>query len=360
MAEKTCAKVRPLIVRFGAFGDMVVLLSMVRALHQRCDAPVDVISSGTWTGPLLEGQPAIGTVHLIRSRKTPYLFSSDQWRLVRTLRAREPGPVWNCDGERKSRWLIARGGIPASHIVDASSVPFLPNEHVIDRLLRLAALTPPAFESRCSPAQIDPSLSVPPLVVQDGDRREADAWLERHGLRGKPLVLIQAGNKRTTRWWRPRHRETNTKYWPEARWAQIIDAIAALETQAEILLCGVASESKLNQAVLRHVQTRRARDVAGDLPLGRLFALQERAIGMVSVDTGPAQSAAALGAPLVVLFGIADISRHCPRSKTGLVACLRGVEAGRPQIGAITEREVVDAWIAVRHACVPERWRAAS
>lgn len=337
---------------------MIVLLSMLRALHERFDAPVDVVSSGTWTRPLLERQPGVGTVHLIRSRRTPYPLSSDQWRLVGALRARELGPVWNCDGERKSRWLIARAGIPASHIVDANSVPFLPNEHVVDRLLRLAALTPSAFEGR-APAEIDPSLRVPPLVLQDSDRHEAGAWLEHHGLHGKPLVLIQAGNKRTTRWWQARDRQTNTKYWPETLWAQVIDAIAALEPHAEILLCGVASESSLNRSILRHVRTSRARDIAGELPLGRLFALQERAVGMVSVDTGPAQSAAALGTPLVVLFGIADMRRHCPRSKTGLIACLRGVEQGRPRMRAITEREVIDAWVSVRHARVPERWQAA-
>lgn len=78
---------------------------------------------------------------------------------------------------------------------------------------------------------------------------------------------------------------------------------------------GVPNESRLNEAILDLTTTRRARNVARDLPLHRLLALQERAIGMISVDTGPAHSAGALGCPLVVLFGIgmkvALASHHC-------------------------------------------------
>ena len=53
---------RPLIVRFGAFGDMVILTVLIRALAQRFGQPVDIVSSGGWTLPLLSGQPGIGDI----------------------------------------------------------------------------------------------------------------------------------------------------------------------------------------------------------------------------------------------------------------------------------------------------------
>lgn len=81
----------------------------------------------------------------------------------------------------------------------------------------------------------------------------------------------------------------------------------------------VPSESRLNEAILDLTTTRRARNVARNLPLHRLLALQERAIGMISVDTGPAHSAGALGCPLVVLFGTADPDHYAPRSPSDAV-----------------------------------------
>ena len=76
---------RPLVVRFGSMGDMVIALSLIHALHRRCGELVDVVSSGSWTRPLLESQPGVGNLYLIRSRKTPYAVSPQQQQLVRTL-----------------------------------------------------------------------------------------------------------------------------------------------------------------------------------------------------------------------------------------------------------------------------------
>jgi hypothetical protein len=40
------APARPLVVRFGAMGDMVIALALIEALHRRYGTPVDVVSSG--------------------------------------------------------------------------------------------------------------------------------------------------------------------------------------------------------------------------------------------------------------------------------------------------------------------------
>jgi ADP-heptose:LPS heptosyltransferase len=79
--------------------------------------------------------------------------------------------------------------------------------------------------------------------------------------------------------------------------------------------------------------------------MSRLLALQTRAAGMISVDTGPAHSGAALGCPMVVLFGEARVERYAPRSPTGRVACLQAhpTAAGR-RMTAITVEEVHAAW----------------
>jgi len=333
--------IRPLVVRFGSMGDMVISLSLIHALHKRFGAPVDVISSGSWTRPLLESQPGVGHLYLIRSRKTPYAFSPEQWQLVNTLRERGASPTWICDANDKCRWLIARAGIPDSHIADIRSLTPIDREHAVDQWLRFAAASPAVLKSPVGPVS---KLPVPPLNIPDAWRSDLDQWLRKQNLLGRPLVLIQAGNRRTMKWARPRKRASNTKYWPEQRWAEVIDWIAASRPDAAILLAGVPQESALNREILDLTTARNALNVAGDLPIHRLLALQERAIGMVSVDTGPAHSAAALGCPLVVLFGTASLDLYAPRSRSGAVICLRELDRGTPSMMAISADQVIDAW----------------
>ena len=341
---------RPLVVRFGSMGDMVIALTLIRALHQRFCEPVDVISSGSWTRPLLEGQVGVGNLYLIRSRRMPYPLSPRQWQLVRTLRARGMSPTWVCDSDDKSRWLVSRAGTADSHIIDVRDLTRLPREHAVDRWIRFAQSSPPCIADLCSGAIEASTWNVPPLHVHEQWRKDLTAWLHDRRLTGRPLVLIHAGNRRTTKLARPRNRPSNTKYWPEERWASVVDSIARSNPEAEILLTGVARESRLNQAILYLSATNRARDVAQDLTVHRLLALQERAIGMISVDTGPAHAAAALGCPLVVLFGTSDPEQYAPRSATNSVVCLRGYELGRPSMLGISVKEVVDAWNTLRNS----------
>jgi ADP-heptose:LPS heptosyltransferase len=347
MSRATAAKfvhtptIRPLVVRFGSMGDMVISLALIHALHKRFGAPVDVISSGSWTRPLLESQPGVGHLYLIRSRKTPYAFSPEQWQLVRTLRERGPSPTWICDPNDKVRWLIAHAGIPDSQVLDVRSMAPVAREHAVDKWLRFAAASPAAMNGSASPVS---KIRVPPLNVPDAWRTDLDQWLRARDLAERPLVLIQAGNRRTMKWARPRQRVSNTKYWPEQRWAEVIDYIAESRPDAAILLTGVPQESALNREILDFTTTRHAYDVASDLPMSRLLALQERAIGMVSVDTGPAHSAAALGCPLVVLFGTASLDFYAPRSRSGAVICLREFDQGTPSMMAIPADQVIDAW----------------
>src|SRR5580692_3992623 len=66
---------RPLALRCGAFGDMVLLTALIRVLHAEFRAPVDIVTSGPWSEPLLRGQPGVGEIFSMRSRKTPYWMS---------------------------------------------------------------------------------------------------------------------------------------------------------------------------------------------------------------------------------------------------------------------------------------------
>src|ERR1700735_3441644 len=150
---------RPLAVRCGAFGDMVLLTALIRVLYAEFRAPVDIVTSGPWSEPLLRGQPGVGEIFSMRSRKTPYWLSADQKRLVRHLRARGGGPTWYCDGSDAARPLLARAGIPEEFIVDVKNHPLLPGEHATEQWRRLAQITPAAIAARAGATPADAELS---------------------------------------------------------------------------------------------------------------------------------------------------------------------------------------------------------
>ena len=306
-------------MRCGAFGDMVLLLPLIQTLSRRFGTPVDIVSSGGWTRPLLEGQPGVGELYLVRSRRRPYLVSPDQWRLVRALRARGPGPAWFLDPGGVGRSLLERGGLGAKWRVDIGNVPRRAGEHYLEWFQRLAALSPPALG--VPPAAPVP-VAGPALVVAPAARADLEAWLGALGLATRPLLLVQAGNKRTMRRG-DRRRSSNTKYWPEAHWAEAVRTLRRLHPGHAVVLLGVPSEHALNEEIRLACADDAVVNAANELPIPRLLALLERASGMLSVDTGPAHAAAALGVPLVVLFGAADPALYRPRGAPGApVECL--------------------------------------
>jgi hypothetical protein len=98
---------------------------------------------------------------------------------------------------------------------------------------------------------------------------------------------VQAGNKRTMRWWAPAQPgHEPTKYWPDERWATVIATMLREDSTARVVLLGVPAELKLNAGIARLVKSERVVKAADALPIQRLLALQAHAQGMVSVDHG--------------------------------------------------------------------------
>jgi heptosyltransferase-2/heptosyltransferase-3 len=322
---------------------MVILTALIRALRQRFDTQIDVACGG-WLRPLLEGQPDVGRIYSLYTRQLPYALNPQQWLFVQRLRARGPGPVWICQTDQVSHELVRRAGYDPRWFVSQRDFPPIPG-HYVDCLLRMAMATPPMLDQ--TRASVMAPRVAPKLLAQPKWRDEARTWLAQRGLERRPIILIQAGNKRTMRLG-SRRRLRNKKYWPEQRWAEVIDRIHALSPNAAILLLGVAFESQLNRAILHHVRTSTAFDVAGDIPMQRLIALCEQAIGMISVDTGPAHVAAAVGCPLVVMFGCQDPNFYAPRSETGPVEVISGDRTADHPLLAITPDAVLAAWDRVR------------
>ena len=326
---------------------MVLLTALIRVLHAEFRAPVDIVTSGPWSAPLLRGQPGVGEIFSVRSRKTPYWMSIDQQRVVRQLRARGVGPTWFCDGDAAARPILERAGIPSQYLVDVKDHPLLPGEHATQQWRRLAQIMPSAVTGVPS-ADIDAVAPGCYLEVTQAQRAELAAWLEPKGLAEQPLILIQIGNKRTMRRG-PRRLAVNNKYWPNERWAEVLRYLRQQHPQHALMLLGTGPEFQLNQELVSQAGIDQLHNVADDLPIPRLVSLLDRAAGLVTVDSGPAHAAAAVGCPQVVLFGKALPSLYRPWGTAGAdVKLLTGEIDGEPNMLGIDASGVIAAWSALR------------
>jgi ADP-heptose:LPS heptosyltransferase len=341
LSAQTCQ--RPLAVRCGAFGDMVLLTALIRVLHAEFDAPVDIITSGPWSEPLLRGQPGVGEVFSMRSRKTPYWLSADQRRLVRRLRARGLSPTWYCDADEAARPLLDRAGIPGEYIVDVKDHGLLPGEHATQQWRRLAQCMPSA---RLDAHRTDIDGVAPGCYLQITpiQRTELNAWLTSRNLADQPLLLVQIGNKRTMRRG-PRRLAVNNKYWPLDRWAEVLRFLRGHHPRHAILLLGTGPEYQLNRELSSLANITGLHNVADDLPIPRLIALLGHADGLLTVDSGPAHAAAAVGCPQVVLFGKALPSLYRPWGTAAAdVQLLCGEIDGETTMLGIDTGSVIAAW----------------
>jgi heptosyltransferase-2/heptosyltransferase-3 len=249
--------------------------------------------------------------------------------------------------------MLSRAGVPEHFIVDSRDHPLLAGEHATEQWRRLAQILPAAGVS--TPVLPSAAASGVPatsrlgpggayLEVSASQLADLDAWWRLRQLPDAPFVAIQVGNKRTMRRGLRRLAE-NTKYWPNDRWAVVLRHIRARLPAHAILMLGTGPEYLLNQEIIALAGIDGIYNVADDLPVPRLTTLLSRALGLITVDSGPAHAAAAVGCPLVVLFGKASTTLYRPWGRAGAdVKVLTGRVDGAASMLGITVEEVTAAW----------------
>jgi len=355
----TAAPITPVVIRLGRLGDTILLQPLLRKLQQRYGKPCRVLALGDWPQVLFSAQPEVDGFIPLRSQYGSLLFSPPRWRVAMALRRLRHSPFYICEPEpragTKVRPMLALAGVPPENCQFIQPMTMLQDEHWIDWLLRFGDQTPDAFRvSHPWTASIASTEIAPQLQVTEAERDDRDAWLRVQGMLGRPLVLLQPANKRTIRWNGVRHADDDDKSWPAERWGALARAISYRLPQAQILFCGSAAEAGYIESLLSATETGSLRIDTAVLPLGRLKALLEIAHSMVSVDTGPAHLAAAMGCPLVVLFGGRFPCMWAPRSGHGSAVTVIG---GMPEVRRIDEIDtvqVISAWRTLPSRCAAE------
>jgi len=135
--------------------------------------------------------------------------------------------------------------------------------------------------------------SPPVLRVRPEDEAAANAALGRVGIaRDEPFVAMHPG----ARWW--------FKGWPAERFAGLIEYVQG-KLGVKVVLLGGNQDREVAEAILRQIEAG-GRSLVDQLGLLELAALLGRAVLFVGNDNGPMHIAAAMGTPVVGLFGPSD------------------------------------------------------
>jgi ADP-heptose:LPS heptosyltransferase len=143
-----------------------------------------------------------------------------------------------------------------------------------------------------------PGLVTPRVVVTDADRAEAAPFLRSTGA---PIAVVHPGVGAIDR------------RWPEEKFAAVADVLFA--AGAEVYVTGVEEEREIVESVVGQARSP-VHNLAGQLTLGGLTGLLDRAAVVVANDTGPHHLAVALRRPTVGIYWCFNIINAGPITRT--------------------------------------------
>jgi len=128
------------------------------------------------------------------------------------------------------------------------------------------------------------------IPISDHNRKVIDDILERYGIKGSELLL--AINP-VAKW--------KTKLWDNSKFALLADKLIEKYNASAIFTGSQSDKSTINN-ILSYM-SHSAVNLAGETTLKTLAALYEKIKFLISTDTGPMHMAAAVGTPVIALFG---------------------------------------------------------
>lgn len=296
-----------LLLRLERIGDLLMTLGAMRAIRFCAPRAQITLVVGSWNEAVARLIPGIDHVEMLdmpwlargaRPVGLAHLLGAGRrWRRRRFDLAvnfegdiRSNVLVWFSGAARRVGFGMAGGG---PLLTDC--VPYDPSAHVAANAMRLVERSFGApLAALAEPREESARLSVP----AEAHARAADL-LGRDPIRG-PLIGIHASGGREIKQWAP------------ARFAEVAARLARSHA-ARIVLTGSAADralvDRLKAALPAEVPFR---DLAGDHDLVTLAAVIERSNVFVTSDTGPMHLAAAVGTPIVALFGPSDPRRWGP------------------------------------------------
>ena len=329
-----------LIIKPSARGDIVLALPALSALKKSFpQAKVSWLVRPEYAD-LLRGHPDLDEIILFdRKRLSKWWCSRDSFNslrlLVKQLRAGQFDLVFDFQGLFRTGflgWMTGSkrrfgtaGAREFAHLFythkvaqDSSCV------HLVDYYLRMV--------SEAGAPQAKPEFKLP---EDTASTETVDKLLKSQNVNSGYVVLVPGAARKE-------------KCWGIWHFSDIADEIAE-KFGLSIVATGSQGERVAIEA-LQELTTTRIANLAGKTSISELIALLKKASLVISNDTGPGHIAAALGAPIVMIFGPTNPARVCPYGRPECVVAVepttRGMKADsydpKHDIGHITIEQVFE------------------
>ncbi|ODT45226.1 MAG: hypothetical protein ABS70_03655 [Nitrospira sp. SCN 59-13] len=279
---------RILLIKPSSLGDIVHAMPTLSALRERFpEAEVTWLVKRQWAS-LVEVIKGVDHVCAVEQGLMGWLGRVPELRaagfdLVVDLQGlfRSGAMAWLTGCSRRVGFANAREGSPYFY---TQRVPVPTGSmHAVDRYLLVAEALGAA---RSKAPRFD-------FIDRAEDRHAVETLLTAAGLSAASHWVAM---NVSARW--------ETKRWPSQQFAEAADRLA--EAQGiPIVFMGGPAERPETRAVMARMRTK-AVDLTGQTPVGLLPSLLRRAAVLVTNDSGPMHIAAAVGTPVVALFGPTD------------------------------------------------------
>jgi ADP-heptose:LPS heptosyltransferase len=309
---------RTLIVELMGLGDLVMTTPALWALRRALPGTHLGVLCRSGVGEILGNNPRIDQILPFAVTRSRPLQRLRVRRLVQTIRANGYQQALVLDRYRRMDLWLQEAGIPRERCFLRISAE---GDFETPRADEKRSLRSPNVDSRDSPIHISDQYlafvekllarpverGLPEVFVADSDREEARRLLERRGIGpDQPFWVAHPGLSSFSKGLlRRRRKKIAHRAWPLRSWRILLERLVD-EQGTRVVLTGSPGDAALHRE-LRSRQRRAIRsrifDLAGATRPLVLAALLERARGYVGVDTGPMHVAAALGRPVVALFG---------------------------------------------------------
>lgn len=306
-------KINILIVKLSAIGDVVHTLPSLAALRQ-----LYPLAHITWvveeaSSDLLVGHPDLD--RLLVSKRRRWLRDlakpghaagafRDIHAFLKTLRDRPYDLVIDFHGLFKSGLLVLLSGGRRKLGYDSmqelsglflnEKIPEDMEKHAVDRYLD--------FLRHLGAETGDPRFYIP---VGEENKRKVDSLLESKGIAGgERFVAVNP-----VAFW-------DTKLWEEKKFAMLCDRLIG-DLNLKTVLTGRSAGGTLQR--IEKFMTRPIANLGGLTTLRDLAYLFGRAALLITTDSGPMHIAAAVGTPVVALFGPTSPSRTGPYGNGNII-----------------------------------------
>jgi heptosyltransferase I len=295
---------KTLIIKPSSMGDIVQALPVLTALREtHPTAHIAWLVARPFAG-LLEGHPRLNELILFDRHRFGNIATSvgatgEFLSFLENLRRQKFTLAVDLQGLFRSGFLAAASGAPdrvgfkaareMAGLFYTTKVSTRDEVHAVDRYLAVARAL-----GLAEPKAADH------LPVSEEARASVLRRLAEEGVaEGEPLLIVAA------------HARWETKQWPGERFAQVIE-MAHAQTGARAVLVGSGAAGDISREVARAAAKARPVDLVNRTSLRELVALIAGARAMVTNDSGPMHVAAAVGTPVVAIFGPTHPERTGP------------------------------------------------